>query len=82
MRAQNAKKKVRTVMIEQQRVFNKIEEWCERLPYHSLRIEIDLPEQTLMLEKTRRRTIGFKPITKKEGGGVGCQLGKNKERIH
>lgn len=46
-------------MVEQQYVLNKIEQWAERLPYKSLRIEIELPGQTVVLEKEKRRRIGF-----------------------
>lgn len=34
-------------MFEQQYVLNKIEQWAERLPYRTLRIEVELPGQTL-----------------------------------
>ena len=30
-------------MFEQQYVLNKIEQWAERLPYRTLRIEVELP---------------------------------------
>ncbi|MDE6260677.1 MAG: hypothetical protein K2M42_07450 [Oscillospiraceae bacterium] len=46
-------------MFEQQRVLNKIEQWVERLPYRTLKIEIELPNQTLTLEKSKERPIGF-----------------------
>ena len=48
-------------MFEQQYVLNKIEQWAERLPYRTLRIEVELPGQTLTLEKSKARPIGFKP---------------------
>lgn len=46
-------------MFEQQKVLNKIEQWAERLPYRTLKIEIELPGQTLTLEKSKVRPIGF-----------------------
>ena len=46
-------------MFEQQYILNKIEQWAERLPYQSLKIEVELSNQTLTLEKTRQRPIGF-----------------------
>ena len=42
-------------MFEQQYVLNKI------LPYRTLRIEVELPGQTLTLEKSKARPIGFNP---------------------
>ena len=48
-------------MFEQQYVLNKIEQWAERLPYRTLRIEVELPGQTLTLEKSEARPIGFNP---------------------
>ena len=64
-------------MFEQQYVLNKIEQWAERLPYRTLRIEVELPGQTLTLEKCKARPIGFNPPppenAKKEvmhGGGA------------
>lgn len=49
-------------MFEQQYVLNKIEQWAERLPYRTLRIEVELPGQTLTLEKSKARPIGFNPL--------------------
>ena len=48
-------------MFEQQYVLNKIEQWAERLPYRTLRIEVELPGQTLTLEKSKARPSGFNP---------------------
>lgn len=48
-------------MFEQQYVLNKIEQWAERLPYRTLRIEVELPGQTLTLENSKARPIGFNP---------------------
>lgn len=46
-------------MFEQQYILNKIEQWAERLPYKTLKIEVELSNQTLILEKSRQRPIGF-----------------------
>ena len=55
-------------MFEQQKILNKIEHWADRLPYRSLKIEIELPNQTLVLEKSKTPPTGFGlPINKKKG---------------
>lgn len=55
-------------MFEQQYILNKIEQWVDRLPYQSLKIEVELSNQTLILEKSRQRPIGFQaPPPQKEG---------------
>lgn len=46
-------------MFEQQKILNKIEQWADRLPYNSLKIEVELPNQTLVLVKSKQRPIGF-----------------------
>ncbi len=46
-------------MFEQRRILDKIEQWAERLPYSTLKIEIELPGETLTLEKNKVRPIGF-----------------------
>lgn len=48
-------------MFEQKYILNKIEQWAERLPYKTLKIEVELPNQFLVLEKTRNRPVGFAP---------------------
>lgn len=53
-------------MFEQQHILKKIEQWADRLPYQSLKIEVELSNQTLTLEKTRQRPIGFQPLHKRE----------------
>lgn len=53
-------------MFEQKYILNKIEQWAERLPYKTLKIEVELSNQTLTLEKTRQRPIGFQPPPKRE----------------
>lgn len=46
-------------VFEQRRILDKIEQWAERLPYSTLKIEIELPGETLRLEKNKVRPIGF-----------------------
>lgn len=46
-------------VFEQRRILDKIEQWAERLPYSTLKIEIELPGETLRLEKNKARPIGF-----------------------
>ena len=46
-------------MFEQRYVLDKIEQWAERLPYRTLRIEVGLPGQSLVLEKSKAPPIGF-----------------------
>ena len=55
-------------MFEQQHILKKIEQWADRLPYQSLKIEVELSNQTLTLEKTRQRPIGFQPPPPSEKG--------------
>lgn len=52
-------------MFEHQRILNKIEEWAERLPYQTLRVEITLADQILTLEKQKSNPIGFQPQEKR-----------------
>lgn len=56
-------------MFEQQHILKKIEQWAERLPYQSLKIEVELSNQTLTLEKTRQRPhwISAPPQERKDG---------------
>ena len=46
-------------MFEHQKILDKIERLVEQLPYKSVKIEVELPEQTLTLTKERQRPIGF-----------------------
>lgn len=46
-------------MFDQQQILKKIEQWAERLPYKTFKIEVELSNQTLVLEKTKQRPIGF-----------------------
>ena len=50
-------------MFEYQKTLNKIEQWADRLPYHSLRIEVEMAGgQTLTLEKRNNPPIGFSVV--------------------
>lgn len=46
-------------MFEQRYVLGKIEQWAKKLPYRTLRIEVELPGQTFTLEKSKTPVIGF-----------------------
>ncbi len=59
-------------MFEQQHILNKIEYWIEKLPYQSVKIDIKMENQNLMLEKTSKNPIGFQ-ISKLEGGEKGVE---------
>lgn len=48
-------------MFEQRHILNKIEQWAERLPYKTLKIEVELPNQSFVLEKSKNRPVGFAP---------------------
>lgn len=65
-------------MNEYQKALSKIESWCDRIPYKSLRIEIELPNQTLILEKMKQNQIGFVD----SGEKVGDSNGKKRIRKH
>lgn len=56
-------------MFEQKYILNKIEQWAERLPYKTLKIEVELPNQSLVLEKTRNRPVDFAPPPMVKGKG-------------
>lgn len=46
-------------MFEHQKILNQIEKLVERLPYKSVKIEIEVSEQILILEKQKHSKIGF-----------------------
>ena len=46
-------------MFEHQKILDKIEKLVEQLPYRSVKIEVELQDQTLVLTKDRQRPIGF-----------------------
>ena len=47
-------------MKECQKVLSRIEALVERLPYKTIRLEIEMTDETLTLEKTKRNPIGFR----------------------
>lgn len=47
-------------MFEYQEILDKIEQLVERLPYKSVKIEVELQDQTLVLTKERQHPIGFR----------------------
>jgi hypothetical protein len=48
------------IMFEHQKVLNKIEQWVEKLPYSSVKIEVEMRSgEVLVLAKDRQRPIGF-----------------------
>lgn len=50
-------------MFEYQKTLNKIEQWADRPPYRSLRIEVEMAGgQTLTLEKSNNPSIGFSAV--------------------
>lgn len=50
----------RMIMFEYQKVLNKIEQWAEKLPYASVKIEVELRNgEVLVLTKDRQKPIGF-----------------------
>lgn len=59
-----------SAVFEQRRILDKIEQWAERLPYRTLTIEIELPGETLRLEKTKSRPVGFTDREVKRSGGA------------
>ena len=51
-------------MYEENRILGKIEQLVDKLPYRSVKIEVELDSKTLTLTKERQRTIGFCNDTK------------------
>ena len=51
-------------MYEENRILGKIEQLVDKLPYRSVRIEVDLPDKTVVLTKDRQRPIGFRSDSK------------------
>ena len=50
----------RIIMFEHQKILNKIEQWVEKLPYASVKIEVEMQNrEMLVLNKDRQRPIGF-----------------------
>ena len=46
-------------MFEYSKTLNKIEKLVDTLPYRSVEIRIELPEQVLSLNKQKKAPIGF-----------------------
>ena len=46
-------------MYEENLILSRIEELVDQLPYRSVKIEVELPDKTLTLQKDRKRPIGF-----------------------
>ena len=46
-------------MYEENRTLGKIEQLVDKLPYRSVKIEVELDRKTLILTKDRQRHIGF-----------------------
>lgn len=46
-------------MYEENQILRKIEQWVDKLPYRSVKIEVELTDKTLTLTKDRQRPIGF-----------------------
>ena len=46
-------------MYEENYVLRKIELWVDKLPYRSVKIEVELADKKLTLQKERQRQIGF-----------------------
>lgn len=54
-------------MNKNQKILNKIEEWCDKLPYITIKVEVELPDETLVFERLKpQRIIGF--ATSENGG--------------
>lgn len=46
-------------MYEENIILKKIEQWGDKLPYRYVKIDVELPDKHLTLEKDRSRKIGF-----------------------
>ena len=46
-------------MYEENRILSQIEELVDKLPYRSVKIEVELTDEILTLQKDRRYLIGF-----------------------
>ena len=46
-------------MLKHQTVLRKIEELVDKLPYRTAEIRIEMPNETIVLSKEKRRKIGF-----------------------
>ena len=46
-------------MYEENLILSQIEELVDKLPYRSVKIEVELADKTLTLQKDQQRPIGF-----------------------
>ena len=46
-------------MYEYQKILNKIERLVDQLPYQSVKIEVELKDHTLTLQKDKPKQVGF-----------------------
>lgn len=46
-------------MFDQLTILRKIEQWVDKLPYLTVEIRIELPDETITLTKDKQRKIGF-----------------------
>lgn len=46
-------------MYEHSKILNKIERLVDQLPYQSVKIEVELKDQTLILQKDKPKKCGF-----------------------
>lgn len=46
-------------MYEENQILSQIEELVDKLPYRSVKIEVELADKTMTLQKDRRHQIGF-----------------------
>ena len=53
-------------MFEQRQILKKIEQWAERLPYKTLKIEVELSNQTLIWGNPDNAPLGSKSPHKRK----------------
>lgn len=51
-------------MYEENHILSQIEELVDKLPYRSVKIEVEMDSKTLTLTKDRQRPIGFSTDSK------------------
>lgn len=56
-------------MFEQKYILNKIEQWAERLPYKTLKIEVELPQSVFGFRENPKQAGGFCPPPMVKGKG-------------
>ena len=47
------------MMFEHKKILDKIEKLVDQLPYRYVKMEIEFPDQTLVLTKEKQNKIGF-----------------------